>query len=53
MLNVRNPYVQVFHQARDIINTNNVHDMSIQIITARPGRQSIRSTADEVAALIV
>jgi len=36
-LNTCNPYIQVFLQARDIINTNNVHNMRIRIITARLG----------------
>ena len=53
MLNACNPYVQVFRQARDIINTGNVYDMGIRIITARPGGQYIRLTANEVATLIV
>jgi len=37
MLNACNPYFQVFRQVRDIINTNNVHDMGVRIISARPG----------------
>ena len=48
-----NPYVQVFRQARDIVDTYNVRDMCIRIITTRPRGQYIRPTADEVAALIV
>ena len=53
VLDLVNPYVRVFWNARDIIQANNIVDLRICIIEVRPGRQHIRPTADEVAALIV
>ena len=53
MLDSINPYVRVFRNARDVLHANNIVDLRIRIIQARPGRQYTRPTADEVAALIV
>ena len=53
MLDVLNPYVKVFRNARDIFEANAVINLSIRIIKARPGRQYTLPTVDEVAALIV
>ena len=53
MLDTVNPYVKVFRNARDIFAADNVINLSIRIIKARPGRQYTLPTVDEVAALIV
>ena len=53
MLDTVNPYVKVFRNARDIFEADNVINLSIRIIKARPGRQYTLPTVDEVAALIV
>ena len=53
MLNSANPYMRVLRNAWDILHANNIVNLRIRIIEARPGRQYTRPTADEVAALIV
>ena len=45
--------MKAFRNAHDILDPDNVINLSIRIIKACPGRQYILSTADEVAALIV
>ncbi|KAK9280663.1 hypothetical protein L1049_014360 [Liquidambar formosana] len=53
MLNDINPYVKIFRNARDKMSENNVRDLKVQIIQSRGGRQYIRPTTNEIAALIV
>lgn len=53
MLNVTNPYVQVFRRAGDIIRDNGAQDLRVRILRSRDGRQYIRPTVNEIAALIV
>ena len=52
MLDECNPYVHVFRNATDILQTGVVHDMRIQILRSRPRGQYLRPTTDEVAALL-
>jgi len=53
MLDTVNPYVKVFHNACSVFEADNMINLSIRIIKARPGRQYTLSTADKVTALIV
>jgi len=53
MLDECNPYVHVFRNARDILQTGDIRDMRIRIRRSRLGGQYLRPTADEVTTLIV
>ena len=53
MRNAVDPYVKFFCNARDIFKVNDVINLSIRIIKARPRRQYTLPTVDEVVALIV
>jgi len=48
-----NPYVHIFKNARDILQSGLVHDMHIQIFQSRPREKYIRPIPDEVAGFIV
>ncbi|KAH7841847.1 hypothetical protein Vadar_029161 [Vaccinium darrowii] len=53
MLNVTNPYVQIFRRAGDIIRDNGAQDLRVRILSSRDGRQHIQPTINEFAAIIV
>jgi len=53
MLDECNPYVYVFRNARDILQTSDIRGMHIRILRSRPGGQYLGPTADEVTTLIV
>ncbi|KAG5562074.1 hypothetical protein RHGRI_004950 [Rhododendron griersonianum] len=53
MLNVTNPYAQVFRSAGDIIRDNGAQDLRVRILSSRGGRQYTKPTTNEIAALLV
>ena len=53
MIDVMNLYVKVFHHALDILQANNVINLSIQIIKACYKRQYTLPPAEKVVAFIV
>jgi len=53
MLDTVNPYVKIFRNAWDMLQTNNVVDFKIHLIKAYPGWQYSMPTVDGVATFIV
>ncbi|KAG5566136.1 hypothetical protein RHGRI_001911 [Rhododendron griersonianum] len=53
MLNVTNPYAQVFRSAGDIIRDNGAQDLRVRILSSRGGRQYTKPNTNEIAALLV
>ncbi|KAH7850741.1 hypothetical protein Vadar_002294 [Vaccinium darrowii] len=53
MLNLCNPYVQIFRTTRDAMLNQNVPSLHVHIMHSRGERQYIRPTANEVAAIII
>ncbi|KAF7140800.1 hypothetical protein RHSIM_Rhsim06G0055700 [Rhododendron simsii] len=53
MLNVTNPYVQVFRTVGDIIRDNGAQDLRVRILSSRGGRQYSKPNTNEIAALLV
>ncbi|KAG5548598.1 hypothetical protein RHGRI_014074 [Rhododendron griersonianum] len=53
MLNVTNPYAQIFRSAGDIIRDNGAQDLRVRILSSRGGRQYTKPTTNEIAALLV
>ncbi|KAI8550671.1 hypothetical protein RHMOL_Rhmol06G0125800 [Rhododendron molle] len=53
MLNVANPYVQVFRSAGDIIRDNGAQDLRVRILSSRGGRQYTKPTTNEIVALSI
>ena len=53
MLDVVNPYVRVFRNARNILQVDSIVDLRIRIIKARHGRQYTMPTVDEVVLAVV